>query len=150
MTKCSIWAGELSREGCKPSYNEVFSSLTLFLTIWLFLSVQLSPWSIFVYSCGAMSNKQLASLAFYQSIIYHDLKLLLRGAWLKTVPPGKAWRLGIILSRSKFIRIRIQAPFPRPGFLLWVGKGSRRKADTRQPSPSLTYWDRVHVLWVHN
>ena len=75
--------------------------------------------------------------------IFDDLKLLLRGAWLKTVPPGTALRLGIILSRSKFIGIRIQFPFSRPGFLLWVGKGSRRQADTRQPSPSLMYWDRV-------
>ena len=62
--------------------------------------------------------KRVSSLLSKYQFIFDYLKSLLRGAWLKTVSPEKALRLGIILSRRKFIRIRIQSPFPRPGFLL--------------------------------
>jgi len=59
MTKCSIWAGELRREGCKPTYkkkkkkNEFFflyDSVFDYLTVFICPTVTLIHLCIFLWS----------------------------------------------------------------------------------------------------
>lgn len=56
MTKCSIWAGSWERR-LQAYMQRGFLSLWLCFFLYDCLSVSTVTWSIFVYSCGAMSNK---------------------------------------------------------------------------------------------
>ena len=148
---CLGWGAEERRlQTCKQWDFCPYDSY-LFLSIWLFLSFQLSPYpSLCIPVEQCLTTSSLLFPFIKISIHLRWSEIAAQGSLAEDGPSWERLRLGITLSRSTFIRIRIQSPFPKPGFPLWVGKGPKRKANTRQPSPSLMYWDRVLVLWVHN